>query len=91
MSRYNPAMDGVPSDRGALEPSLFWAEILSRDPDRIHRALAGLPREDRLAVLDHLGRMATEPDWHPLQRESAKTALSAIKSLGTLRHSEDKA
>jgi hypothetical protein len=79
------------ADQGALDPSRFWADLLSREPARITEGFARISPEDRASVLDHLRRMATEPDWHPLQRESARAALSVVEPRRPLHESEDEA
>lgn len=56
----------------------FWAELLSEEPERIERVWQTLDAEARVAIARHLRRMATEPDWHPLQRQSATAALNVI-------------
>ncbi len=59
----------------------FWEEILSRQTKRIRACYLGLETEEREAVLAHLQRMTSEPDWHPAQEESAQIALQAIREL----------
>ncbi|HWQ46201.1 MAG TPA: hypothetical protein VN376_05000 [Longilinea sp.] len=59
----------------------LWDEILSRQPERIRAAFTGLPQADRQNLLAHLERMATEKDWLPEQRRSARAALKALRSL----------
>ena len=56
----------------------FWAEILSRHPDRIRSAFSPLSGEEKEAVLNHLKRMTREPGWHPEQVDSAAKALQAL-------------
>ena len=58
----------------------FWAEILSKDPDRIQSAFMTLSTEEQYALLDHLRDMANEPGWSDGQRERAKAALQVIES-----------
>lgn len=69
----------VNPDLEPSDPARLWAELLSREPERILRALESLPGEDRRRIQDHLERMATEPGWHPPQRESARAALEALR------------
>lgn len=58
----------------------FWAAILSREPEQIREAYASLPNADeQQAVLAHLTRMVTEPDWAEPQRISAQAALDALQ------------
>ena len=56
----------------------FWQEILSRDPERVNAAWQELTPEERIALMAHLQRMATEPGWTDPQRLSAKSALQAV-------------
>ena len=56
----------------------FWAEILSRQPERIRSAFSPLSGEEKEAVLDHLKRMTRETGWHPEQVYSATIALHAL-------------
>lgn len=59
---------------------LFWAEILSRDTEKIQAAFERLGDEDeKQAILNHLTRMATEEDWSEPQRLSAQYALDVLK------------
>jgi hypothetical protein len=53
----------------------FWAEILSRQPERIQSAFSSLSIEEKAAVLKHLTCMTCEPGWHPEQIDSATKAL----------------
>ena len=56
----------------------FWAEILSRQSDRVRSAFATLSGEEKEAVLNHLRRMTREPGWHPEQADSAEKALQVL-------------
>ncbi len=56
----------------------FWGDILSEEPIRIVAAWVTLTIEEKIAVQDHLERMATEPGWATIQREAAQVALLAI-------------
>jgi hypothetical protein len=56
----------------------FWAEILSRQPERIRMAFATLSGEEKEAILNHLKRMTREPGWHPEQVDSATQALQVL-------------
>lgn len=58
----------------------FWYQLLSRDPHLVQSAFESLPEAGQKAVLEHLGRMGTEPGWSPDQRDSASTALSILNS-----------
>ena len=57
---------------------ILWDALLSREPERIRAAFAGLDGSAQTDVLAHLRRMALEPDWHPEQRASALAALDAL-------------
>lgn len=59
-------------------PENLWDDLLSRDQNRIQSAFTRLNSQEKIAVLDHLRRMATEPGWHPEQCESARAALSTL-------------
>lgn len=57
----------------------FWAEILSRDPQRVTSAINSLEdEEERQAIIAHLQRMATEEGWAEPQKASARAALEAL-------------
>jgi hypothetical protein len=58
----------------------LWEEILSRQSERIQAAFATLSAEEKVAVLDHLNRMASEPGWHPEQIASASKALKTLNN-----------
>lgn len=58
----------------------FWDAVLSRQPERIRSAIAGLDETERAQVLKHLRRMVGEAGWHPEQRKSARAALKALKA-----------
>jgi len=64
-----------------LDPEDFWAEVLSANPDRVRRAVAGVPAEDRAAVVRHLRTMTAEAGWQEGQRNRARAALDAIGEL----------
>jgi hypothetical protein len=66
----------------ATRPEDLWEDILSRQPDRIQAAFAGLDRSEQANVLAHLQRMSTEEGWHPEQRQSALAAVSALADEG---------
>jgi len=57
---------------------ILWDNLLSRQPERIRLAFGALDEAGRRAALEHLRRMAAEPDWHPEQRASALAALKAL-------------
>jgi hypothetical protein len=59
----------------------FWAEILSRQSDRVRSAFATLSGEEKEAVLNHLERMTRESGWHPEQVDSAAKALQALHDV----------
>jgi hypothetical protein len=56
----------------------LWEALLSRQAGAVRAAFQTLNAEQRLAVLEHLQRMASEPGWHPEQRRSAQAALAAL-------------
>ncbi|MBN2303000.1 MAG: hypothetical protein JXQ72_00895 [Anaerolineae bacterium] len=58
----------------------LWANILSRDADRIRATWDALNAEEKTAVRAHLTRMVTEPDWSEPQRISAQAALDALEN-----------
>lgn len=68
-------------DDHTFELENLWDALLSRNPERIRQAFAGLDAEERQAVQTHLQRMATEPGWHPEQRLSAQTALESLSTV----------
>lgn len=58
----------------------FWAEMLSREPERIQAAFNSLPQADeKAAVLAHLNKMVSEKGWAEPQRISAEAALKALE------------
>ena len=57
----------------------FWDALLSRQPERVRAAFAGLDEAERDQVLKHLRRMVGEAGWHPEQKKSARAALKALK------------
>jgi hypothetical protein len=69
-----PGTEASPQD-----PEAFWAQVLSGDPARIRAAITALSEDERASVVEHLRRMATEPGWHPAQRQRARTALAAFE------------
>lgn len=56
----------------------LWERLLSRQPEEVRTAFLSLSTREQEAVLAHLGRMVTEPGWHPEQRTSAQAALDAL-------------
>jgi len=64
------------SDTSNLER--IWDQLLSRDPQSIKNAFAGLEKEIQQAILVHLKEMTTGSGWHPEQVKSAAVALKAI-------------
>jgi hypothetical protein len=67
--------NGNPVDLDTL-----WQHLLSRDAAKVRAAFDLLNHEGKTAVLEHLNRMAEEPNWHPEQRRSAKSALHALEN-----------
>jgi hypothetical protein len=61
--------------------AIFWDAILSRESKRILAAAQPLDVATRNALIAHLTRMATEPDWHPEQVKSARTALAVLARI----------
>jgi hypothetical protein len=59
----------------------LWEALLSRQPEQVRKAFAGLQAAERQSVREHLNRMATEPGWHPEQRLSAQAALEALSTV----------
>jgi hypothetical protein len=59
----------------------FWDALFSRQPERIRQVVVQLDSATRSALIAHLQRMVTEPDWQPVQRDSAQAALDAIRDL----------
>ncbi len=57
----------------------FWNAILSRQPQRIRRAVKQLNAPARAALLIHLQSMISEEGWLPQQRESAQIAIDVIQ------------
>lgn len=66
-----------PPDSGD-ELEEFWDAVLSRQPERVRRACAGLDQAECDALVAHLRRMCSEEGWHPEQRRSARAALEAL-------------
>jgi hypothetical protein len=56
----------------------IWDQLLSRKPQLIKNAFAGLEKEVQQTVLVHLKEMTTGSGWHPEQVKSAAVALEAI-------------
>lgn len=65
----------------SLPLETLWAELLSRQADRVVAAWRSLNPEEQAAVKDHLLRMTTEDGWAESQQMSAAIALEAIASL----------
>ena len=57
----------------------FWAEILSKDREKILAAMHSLSEEEQRAVVEHLTRMAFETGWSEGQRCRAKNALRLLQ------------
>ncbi|HKJ27786.1 MAG TPA: hypothetical protein VJ965_09125 [Anaerolineales bacterium] len=62
----------------------LWADILSRNPERIQKTFTGLAAQEKIAVRAHLIKMTTESGWLPGQQESAAAALEVIKDIPDL-------
>ena len=63
----------------------FWGDLLSEEPARVIAAWKQIDPEARVAVREHLQRMATEDGWADGQRDSARVALHAIDPENTPR------
>jgi len=61
---------------GAVEQ--LWDNLLSRQHKLVRAAFESLGEDEQVAVLAHLRKMTSEPDWHPEQRASAMAALEAL-------------
>ena len=59
---------------------ILWDGLLSRESSRIQQTFKTLDAEERTAILAHLIRMSSKPDWHPEQVRSAKAAIRALVS-----------
>lgn len=59
----------------------LWEALLSEEAPRIRQAWLTLTDEEASAVLEHLRRMTSEPDWADGQRQAAAAALAAISRL----------
>ncbi len=64
----------------------LWDGLLSRQPEQIRSAYAGLDAAGKQAILTHLKKMTTEDGWLDVQRESAQAALDALKAKTNPRH-----
>jgi hypothetical protein len=62
-----------------MTPETLWEHLLSEDAARIRRIWQDLTDDECAAVLAHLRRMTTEPDWQPAQQQSAAAALAIIQ------------
>lgn len=62
----------------SLPLETFWAEILSRNPERISTAWNSLNEEEQAVVKKHLRKMSSEEGWTQPQRDSAAAALEVI-------------
>ncbi|MBN2147492.1 MAG: hypothetical protein JW726_08890 [Anaerolineales bacterium] len=63
----------------SIDPlELLWDALLSRDGKQVQSTFSTLEPDNQQTILQHLKRMATEPDWHPEQALSARAALSAL-------------
>jgi hypothetical protein len=65
----------------SMDLDSLWDKLLSRRPELIRAAFEGLSPSEQGSVLAHLGRMTSEPGWHPEQRASASAALIALEQL----------
>lgn len=60
----------------------FWGSLLSEDPILIRKVWSVLDEETKTAVRAHLTRMAHEPGWSDVQRNSAQIALQTLDQEG---------
>ena len=67
------------SDYHPLDLEDLWERLLSRRPRQVRAAFESLTSAQQTTVLEHLRRMASEPDWHPEQQRSAAAALKAVE------------
>jgi hypothetical protein len=58
----------------------LWDNLLSGEPERIRGQWRELGAEEQRAVLAHLERMISEEGWLPMQRQSARAALDALRA-----------
>lgn len=56
----------------------LWDNILSRNPERIHKTFTSLDESSRTEIINHLKKMAFESGWNPEQIKSAKVALEVL-------------
>lgn len=56
----------------------LWSDLLSEEPLRVMAAWELLDVESQAAIHAHLQRMVSEDGWANVQRDAARTALSAI-------------
>ena len=63
------------------DPEILWDQLLSRQPQHIQAAYQTLLPQEQNAVINHLKRMTSDPDWHPEQRISAQIALDTLKDV----------
>lgn len=60
---------------------ILWNNILSRKPKQIRQTFLSLTSKEKITVRAHLIKMTTEDGWQPVQIESARAALEAIKNI----------
>lgn len=60
-------------------PESFWADILSQNQEKILPAIHSISEKEKLAVIQHLQRMAYENGWSEGQKHGAKTALEVLQ------------
>jgi pepF/M3 family oligoendopeptidase len=56
----------------------LWSDLLSGVPERVRRAIEDLDPQAQTSLVNHLKRMATEPEWQPAQKDNARRALSIL-------------
>ncbi len=57
----------------------FWADLLSREPEKVLAAWKSLNGDEEAAVYIHLMQMASEENWSEPQRLSAGAALEVLQ------------
>jgi hypothetical protein len=59
----------------------LWGDLFSGDAARVRKLWTNFTDEECGIVLQHLQRMIDEPDYQPVQKESAATALRLIREI----------
>lgn len=80
--KYNESVIRIcPSKEKPLSRSLesFWADILSKNPKKIRKAINLLSEDEREVVIKHLRKMSSETGWSEGQKHGARTALEILQ------------